>query len=404
MYKCSKWITIFCIGFLLSGCWDQVESEERGYVIGVALDAIENQRLEDIEQVKEDSSLQNQNEGRFKATYQLVVTSALQSSGSSDGQGSGDAFLNLTSTGNTMFTITRDIAKQTSRAPYLEHIKVIIMSEELARKGYFSKLLDIFLRDHEMRRATKVLISKGEALELFQTKSKIEKLPVIYIDSISENTFKNAEMLPITTTGDVHAFLLSKKSFAIPTIFLDDQNVKVEGAAVFNSENQKMVGYLTKEETEGLNYIRGDVKGGVIEIVIDGQRMAVEIKEAKRKFHADLSNSDHVKVTVNIEAEGNVGETFEGLDLLNPKMISKIEKEVAKNIEKLAEDVITKTQEDYQADILGIGSYLHQDHYQTWNKIKKDWEQGEHIFSKSNIEVKAKVKVRNIGVNIESNK
>jgi spore germination protein len=255
-----------------------------------------------------------------------------------------------------------------------------------------------------MRRATKVLISRGEALELFETKSKIEKLPVIYIDSISENTFKNAEMLPITTTGDVHAFLLSKKSFAIPTIFFDDQNVKVEGAAVFKSENQKMVGYLTKEETEGLNYIRGDVKGGVIEIVIDGQRMAVEIKEAKQKFRADLSNRDHVKVTVNIEAEGNVGETFEGLDLLNPKIISKIEKEVAKNIEKLAEEVITKTQEDYQADILGIGTYLHQDHYQTWNNIKKDWEQGEHIFSKSNIEVKAKVKVRNIGVNIESNK
>lgn len=398
MYKGFNFICLFSIVFLLVGCWDQVESEEQGYVIGVGIDSSDKDSLKDREEVDiNESTLEKE---RFKVTYQSVVPRALQGKG--EGGQAEDPFLNTTSVGSTMFNIARDMSKKLARSPYFEHIKIIIVSDQLAKRGYFPEVLDIFLRDHEMRRGTKVMISKSYTQKVLEARTKVEKLPVMYIDSITENAYKNGEMLRPTNIGDVHKFLLSSHSFVIPTIDSIGSKVNLSGSAIFQSNSKKMIGTLNGKETMGLNFITGELQGGVLELPVNGNLMVFEIKGTKRKIQANLKNKDQIDFTIKIETEGNLGESFHTLDLLSPKTISKIEERVTEEIEKLATKVIERTQHDYKVDVLGLGSYLNQNHYDFWKSVEKNWDSGQNYFSKSKIHVQAKVKVRNIGSTIET--
>nr|WP_263326309.1 Ger(x)C family spore germination protein [Neobacillus sp. Marseille-Q6967] len=398
MYKGFLYVSL-CL--LLTGCWDQVESEERGYVIGVGIDPSDHDKLEDRDEaeVTEDTIAKE----RFKVTFQFVVPSALQGKGGDSSQIQ-NPFLNTAGSGNTMFQIIRDMSKKMARSPYFQHIKMIIISDEVAKKGYFPEVLDIFLRDHEMRRSTKIMISKDTTKDILESRTRVEKLPVMYIDSIAENAYKNGELLPPVNIGKTHKFLIGTNSFLIPFIKSNSQKVDLSGSAIFKGDSKKMIGTLSGMETQGVNFITGELKGGVIEVIVDGQLIVFEIKNAKRKIHANVTNKDQIDFTIDVVVEGNVSEDFGDYSISKPKNVAKLEEKVAKKIETLTAGVVEKTQKEYNADVLGLGSFLHQEYYDSWKTIKNDWESGSHVFSKSNIHVNAKVIVRTIGTIVETQK
>ena len=307
--------------------------------------------------------------------------------------------MNISSEGETMMEITRQMATRTSRSPFYPHIKVIIVSEEIAKTGEFANVIDFFLRDHEMRRGTKVLISQTDAKKSLEVKPHNEKLPAMYIDSVAENNKKTARMSPPMRLGDLHQFLLSKQSYTLPRITAQDKEVKIAGVAVFQGHENKMVGWLGEEETEGLGFLGGDIDGGVLKINIKDNLVIYEIKGTKREIQADVSNKEHIKFTITIESEGNIPESLETIDYLEEEeMWKQIEKKVEDEIERMSYDVIEKLQKELAVDAMGLGAHLHQNHHQLWESIKDDWDRGEKYFTKSDITVKAKVIVRNPGV------
>jgi len=58
--------------------------------------------------------------------------------------------------------INRSITTRMNLIPNYEHLQVIIISEKVARKG-LRNVLDLFIRDHEMRSRTKLFITDGDA-------------------------------------------------------------------------------------------------------------------------------------------------------------------------------------------------------------------------------------------------
>lgn len=392
-------ICMVCLlSFLITGCWDRVESEDRGFVIGVAIDSAKKKEAEELEE--QEAPNKPRGKERFVLSYQFVVPGALQQGGGGSGGGSGesgDAFFNISSEGDTLFEITREMATRTSRTPYIEHLKMIIISEELGKKGQFDHVLDLFLRDHEARRATKIMVSKGEARKVLDVKPKSETLPVMYINSVAENGRKNARILPKARIGDVHEHLLKSESFTIPRITASNKEVKIAGAAVFHGHNNKMVGFLGEEETEGLNFITEEIQGGVLGAKVKDNLVVYEIKGAKRSIKANVNDKEQIEFTITIESEGNMGESFEHLDYNDPTILSNIEKKVAAEIERLANDTLEKVHKDFNVDVLGLGEHLRQEHPDTWNAIKGEWDHGKNYFSKSTIRVEAEVNVRATG-------
>src|SRR5699024_1706222 len=114
----SSYILIFCLlVFLLIGCWDDLPIEERGFVVGSAID-VENEKL--------------------NGNYQVTLTNQSISHigfGTASEQGGSDqkAYMNIASSGDSIFEIDDKMAARTSKVPFFEHLKVLVISKELAK-------------------------------------------------------------------------------------------------------------------------------------------------------------------------------------------------------------------------------------------------------------------------------
>src|SRR5690625_3946424 len=96
---------IFCI--LLTGCWDVVNIEDRGFIVGSAID------------IQEDG---NSKQPEFMITNQIVVPAGMISV-QQESDGGEQAFINFTSTGKSIYKMKEEVTTISSKVPYYEHLE-----------------------------------------------------------------------------------------------------------------------------------------------------------------------------------------------------------------------------------------------------------------------------------------
>ncbi|MGN8648010.1 Ger(x)C family spore germination protein [Gracilibacillus sp. HCP3S3_G5_1] len=370
------------IVLLLTGCWDELPIDDRGFVIGSALDMAEEQK-----------------EGTYNITLtsQFVIPGNLPNPNQTGG-GEQTAFTNLSATGQSSFQISREMLSLTNLIPNYEHLKILIVSHEIASQpDVFSSVLDGFIRDHEMRRGIKVMISEGSAKEILEIKPKTDELPSRIIDTIMENNIKSLELIEPVPVGRLHQYLLNKESYVLPLISLSGDNIRYNGVAVFDGLTDHQVGALSGDDVKGFRLIEGDIKNGIIPFYIDGELMIYEINNAKSSININTNNPANIKISIAIDTEGAIAEMFGSKSLLDQAYMKKIEKNINEKMEQIVLNTVEKAQQELEVDFLGFSNILKQRHYNVWKKIENDWEQGEKLFSQSTVEVTANAAVRNIG-------
>src|SRR5690606_12786587 len=105
-------------------------------------------------------------------------------------------------------------------------------------------VLDYFLRDVEMRRDIKIMISPGKASKVLGVAPFNERYPVAYLESISENSENTSYILPTTRIGDMHEYMLKQDDYAVQSIRVKDTGVTLDGAAVFEGKTNLLHGFL----------------------------------------------------------------------------------------------------------------------------------------------------------------
>src|SRR5699024_8064791 len=107
----------------------------------------------------------------------------------------------------------------------------------------------------------------------------------------------------------------------------------------------------------------------------------------KRKLSIDTTNIDKLKIKSKLSLEGIINESYSKENFLYSKELRKVEKKVSKDIEELLFKLTDKTQQELNTDIFNIWEHLETKHYDTWEKIKDDWESGENYFSKADFDI-----------------
>ncbi|GGF99483.1 Ger(x)C family spore germination protein [Paenibacillus abyssi] len=374
---------------LLTGCWDRVEIEERGFVLSVAVDEAAE---------KEGSADEPKGLQQFEVTYQFIIPTGLMKNGKSGSSDGSSAYFNITKTGDSMFGIARSLAAEVSRAPFFEHLKLIVISESAAETLGFANVLDFFIRDHEMRRSVRTVVSKGQAKQMLSVVASNEVIPAEYISSILENSRKNAEIVKKARIGDVHEYLLQKQSFVLPQISkINDKEADLRGSAMFNGTDNKLVGFLSAEETKGLNFLHDKIEGGSVKIKWNDNVSNFEIRESKTTLHADVKDRNRIKFHYHIKTEGIIAELFDRPDLMSAPVIKEMEKLIEEEIRRTAEKTIHKVQRQKKVDVLLLRSHLEKNHYRMFQAIEPDWETGINYFAKSDIIVSVHANIRAIG-------
>ncbi|WP_127531275.1 Ger(x)C family spore germination protein [Paenibacillus kobensis] len=393
----------------LSGCWDRVEIDQRGFIVGVGVDAViqevdessaeeESGSTPSGEQTNSASNKKQNKKAKYKVTYQVVTPSGMKAE-NANAQPTA-AYFHLTVEGTTFSTMEANLAQRMSRAPFFEHLKVLIFSEAVARRpGDFAEAIDYFLRDSQMRRSTKVMVTPNKASEILSTQPPGERLPSAYLELVSSNGANSSRILPHTRIGEVQESLLKNKSFGIQTVSNGSRTYStLNGTAVFSGRSNRLIGFLDGRETAGLNFLRDSIKGGHIEFPYgDEGRGVFIVQRMTRRMRVSFGKDGLPAFDYHIEVQGSLNEAYQIPDTLSEKTLYRMDEYVGQSIKQLIESAIVKLQKQYRCDVIELADYMSRKHHRWWSKHRGQWERGDDLFSQVPIHVQVKAHIHRTG-------
>ncbi|WP_330613181.1 Ger(x)C family spore germination C-terminal domain-containing protein [Alkaliphilus hydrothermalis] len=149
----------------------------------------------------------------------------------------------------------------------------------------------------------------------------------------------------------------------------------MEGAAAFKGD--KLIGWLTPEQTNGLHYINNKIKSGIINVPAPNRKDAYVTIERIRGLNTIKMELDgeEIKITINVKARGALAGQQIDIDLANPDMLEVLETKCEEAIKAKINDTVMVAQKELESDILGFGEAIRRDELSVWKKIEADWEE-----------------------------
>ncbi len=369
-------ISIMIIAFL-SGCWDSEEIQQRTLIFSIAID----------------KPTENDDKKRYEMTIQIAEPIAL----SEKPIPGTEPVWNLSSTCDSIFECVRINATKVSRPGYYGHLQVILIGEELAREEGLDKSLDLFFRDHEMRRRTKIVIVKGKAKEAIKLEHPLIPILGEHIANLTEEARKKTAQIPMTATlGQFSKAFQSGADILLPSINIEGNFVVMSGGALI--KKGKLIDFVSGEDVKANRVLMGTATTGVyFSAPYDPEKkdelpFTFEIKGMKSKINSTIID-DIPHFNIEILMEGNLAEDAFSSRLSKEKL-KKMEDKLSEKLEEDLHSFITKMQEQYKSDVCEFGEEVRRHHYEYWKKSQKDWD---NIFAEAKVNLKVHTYIRRYG-------
>jgi spore germination protein KC len=394
-----KWFFIpllFTCLLMISGCWSHRELTDLAIVSAMAIDKNE--------------------EGRYVITIQ-VINPGNVASGLQGGGGQNPPVSNYSITGDTILESSRRLSKKISRIRYYAHTNLIVISEKLAREDGITKIFDAVERSPEFRTTAKVVIAhNANAADIANTLTPIDKIPANQVIKTLNFTEKVWGELINVNVQDVIKNLVTPGKEPVITGFHLVGNPKdakkmeniqettpsgylgAFGLATF--KDGKLIDWFQNEKARGVSWTLDKIKTTVITVNWKKEKegIAFEVIHQKTKVKTDMVKG-HPEIFIHTEVEGNIGEVSVPVNLSNPDILLKIEKEVEKDIKKEINLAVQQAKKN-QSDIFGFGEAVHMSHPKAWKDLKQDW--NEVYFPQVKVHVSANAFVRRSGISNKS--
>ena len=148
---------------------------------------------------------------------------------------------------------------------FAEHSKVIIIGEDLARTLDMQKILDFYIREQEMRPSGLLLIARNRASQTLESNKPMD-IPAFQLVEMTHGHGRTTKILPPTTITKIEEAFRSQLSFA--KCRFDERRNKIHRSAVIEGK-LKLRGFLNEKDLEGLTWISGNGKGGLVKALIE---------------------------------------------------------------------------------------------------------------------------------------
>lgn len=378
-------IGIIFISLLLTGCWDKREINDLAIATAISID-------------KKDDE--------YHVAAQVVLPTELSMKG---GMGSSPVTL-YEASGKSVNEAIRKLTQVSPRIIYLGHLRVVVISEELAKEG-IATTVDFLSRGWELRSDFYMIVSKGrDAKEILNVQTSLEQIPsnelynilhtseANYSSTVAVNFFelktnlerdgKEGVLTGVEILGD------PKKGSSKQNVemIIPDAKIKFKELAVFKKD--KLVGWLDEQESRGFNEATNQVKSTIgLVSCPDGGEVSIHTKKYNSKIKSKtMSNNPEIEIKVNIVA--NLGEVSCDIDLTKEKTIEMLQKEYEKVVKNDIQETIKVVQQKYQSDIFGFGAAIYKSNPQQWKKVKDNWDE---IFAELPVSVEVKVQISHFG-------
>ncbi|UKS31177.1 Ger(x)C family spore germination protein [Paenibacillus sp. HWE-109] len=394
-----KRIFVFlCFVPLLTGCWDRLEIEDRAVVLAIAIDEAtsedKNESSNATQMTKNDSNIKRP---LIKITVQIAVPGRIPLGAGGTGTPSNQKPVwVLSSFGYTIEDSLMNLQQQLADRLFYGHLRVIVVSEAIARKGIQNEK-DFFRRQPQVRRTVWMVVSKGKASELMKATPQLERVPSLYLLATLEHA-TDMGRLPNYFLGVFYSASSAKgQEGALPYLELKKaSNIEIAGLAYFKGD--KMVGATTALQIGHFMAMKQINPGGysVLEQIPESDTTVVfQSTHRRAKIITNIVNGK-VHATIVSQIEGDLREKTDENWLITRETIKKLEQKIEKDGEQGFLKLVQQTQKD-ACDIFGFGEYVRAFQPSFWNREVKNKEQWSNLYKTMTVDIKVQIKIRRIG-------
>jgi len=378
----------------LTGCWGIKEIEDQTVLVGLGMDVANPSNEE--KQLAENGNYYPKN-NRVTLTFQIIPFEMRQSSGKGD-KSSNELYSNIQETGDSMFQMLRKMATRRSKPIMGHHVKVIVISEELAKRIEIDKLLKFVVRDNDIRPSCLVFVSKSKASEVLISNNSGE-IPSLELAGLAENGDKANNVLPPKSLMKLDGIINSGASFVLQNLSSSKDEVAVAGASIIKGKTRKWIGSLSIRDVLALSWIRGSVKGGVIKTYDKhGNVLTYEIISGKSSVTSKV-NGDNISFHVSIRTKGRLIENWDTQEeVKNEEFIKESEGYFEQELKNTMTEALHKMQDVYQVDVGGFRNHFRIQHPKVWRKVEQDWD---NVFSKSDVKFDVDLIIEDTGSSVK---
>lgn len=291
----------------------------------------------------------------------------------------------FTSSGKTLTDAFNELSMKLDKEPYLTHLKVIVISKNVANKQ-MNSLFDFFLRNNQIRNIFNVVIAENATPEeILNTHSKLFKVSSERIkDLLENNQYSNYISKNTYFKKIVSNYLSKEKNITLSSIKKDEDELQLSNLYIFN--NKKITGKLSNDDANILSLIDNkNVKSYFKSKCGDNKYTTISIYKSKPKINI---NKNGFKLVNNIQAE--VIENDCNINLEKNKNQKKLAKEFEKIINKKSYDFLNFIVKK-NSDIIGINNM----YYRKYRKKNSKY------FSCAKFEVKTNLNINKKGLIFE---
>ncbi|UOF90018.1 Ger(x)C family spore germination protein [Fodinisporobacter ferrooxydans] len=378
IFKCSAWAMIIFLSILLTGCWNNIDLNETRLVSVVGVDIGP--------------------QGQYRLTARIYNPSAAkkESQGQS-GQPSKVVGQIVQADGNTIFDAIRNLISYTGFKLNFQHIKYIVIGDELAKKTLLP-ILDFFLRDHEPRLRTWVLISNQQNAERI-----LKSYPIVHSNQATEmdekmKASKSIGKYPAVPMIEL-ARMLAHKNQTAELPLVESKTVQkvpvnyVLGTALIN--HGKMIATLGPKQTRGMLFVKNQITSSILDVPMDIKKheyIALEVMDAKTQNIPELKKNE-LTMYIQVHVTANIG-SIEIPAEANKDLYRTLEQKSSQIIQDEIQRAMVSIQKN-KADVFGFGDLVQRKYPHEWNTVKNSWP---IMFANSKIRVNVHVHIKHNGL------
>lgn len=182
--------------------------------------------------------------------------------------------------GDTLFDALRELNTHLLKRLFYSYMHAVIIGEGLAREGV-EQDLDLLFRNVRLRKNAWVFIARGPTDSIFKIDPQIEKNPAKFIDSLVTSEQRFLGKSRVIRVKDFQSELASPGFDPVVSVLgiwdpeernvlppgskvTKDTELALNGSAVFRGD--KLVGWLSPEESQACLLPKGEMKTGLIVI------------------------------------------------------------------------------------------------------------------------------------------
>ncbi|WP_141430430.1 Ger(x)C family spore germination protein [Bacillus sp. 03113] len=389
-FQFQKIIKIFILlliissSFLLTGCWDRKEVNDMALVLGVAIDKYKDKKIELTLQVLIPRS---------------AASGGQQGSGGSGGGGGGGGPIALVRSvvGKNIADATSKLEGKFSRKIFWGHCKMYIIGEKLAKEEGIRRQMDFLLRHPEPRERAYLFVSHGKAADFLDPAPSLELYTGEGIRKLSEKrigieiTVKDVEQM---LTSDTKSALLPYMKMVPSKVGKKGKKaITITDTAIFKKD--KMVGNIDEYATRGLLWLRNEIEVSAITVNLkNDEGISVDPIQQTVKLIPKIKK-DKWGIIGKIDLEGMITQNETNLDMMNPSVIKRIEKEIEITIKQRINKALNQVQKEMKVDAFGFADAFHRQYPKQWEKEKNRWDE---ILPQIDVKIDIKAKVLRSGL------